>query len=265
MKKLVQAAYFSDRLVKKEPHYHDCHQIILILSGEAEIRVKEELYRAGTGSVVLFSRYEDHAIVSGGYERYVLQLEPTAVHRNDRLYSLLFNRPKGFRNILDVSAELQTFRQLLQQITEEAAADREMGAEMQALLVEELLILLHRRMPVFLPEQAELVLDLQQRFEQHYGAPYSLPDLAKEYNVSPSTLSHRFKEVTGVPVMEYLLSCRLAAAKNHLIGTDLSVGQIVELCGFSDSSNFSRTFRRQTGLSPTAFRRKYRVMQPENS
>lgn len=262
MKGSVQAAYFSDRFVKKEPHYHDCHQIILILSGEAEIRVKEEFYRAGAGSVVLFSRYEDHAIVSEGYERYVLRLEPLADHRNALLYSLLFNRPKGFRHIIDVADRLEEFRHLLARITEEATHPQTMGEDMQELLVEELLILLHRRMPeaLSLLEQAqtELVLDLQQRFERHYDRPYSLDALAKEYNVSPSSLSHRFKEVTGVPVMEYLLSCRLAAAKNHLIGTDLPIVQIVELCGFSDSSNFSRTFRQNCGLSPSAFRTLYK-------
>jgi len=125
-----------------------------------------------------------------------------------------------------------------------------------------LMILLHRKMPVTVSlleqEQTELVLALQQRFERHYDLPYTLQELAKEYNVSPSSLSHRFKEVTGVPVMEYLLSCRLAAAKNHLIDTDLSVGQIVERCGFSDNSNFSRTFRQNVGLSPSAFRALYK-------
>jgi len=262
MNRSVQAAYFSDRFVKKEPHYHDCHQIILILSGEAEIRVKENFYRAKAGDVVLFSRYEDHSIRSDGYERYVLQLEPLADHRNARLYSLLFNRPKGFRHIIDVTEELEEFRRLLSHITREVSDPCAMSEEMQELLVEELLILLHRKMPVTVSlleqEQTELVLALQQRFERHYDLPYTLQELAKEYNVSPSSLSHRFKEVTGVPVMEYLLSCRLAAAKNHLIDTDLSVGQIVERCGFSDNSNFSRTFRQNVGLSPSAFRALYK-------
>ena len=257
----IQAAYFSDALVKKEPHYHDCHQIILILSGEAEIRVRDEFYRAGAGSVVLFSRYEDHAIVSEGYERFVLQLEPLSTHRNARLYSLLFNRPKGFSNIIDAGEALPLFRSLSERIAEEVNAPLEMGGEMQDLLVEELLILLHRRLPARIAppqEQTDLILRLQQAFEQHYERPYTLQELAKDHNVSPSSLSHRFKEVTGVPVMEYLLSCRLAAAKNLLIETDFPIGKIVELCGFSDGSNFGRTFRRSVGLSPSAFRTLYK-------
>ncbi len=261
MQQLVQSAYFSASVVRKEPHYHDCHQIILILKGEAEIRVKDQFYQAGEGGIVLFSRYEDHSIRSNGYERYVLQIEPRADRRSNRLYALLSNRPKGFSNLIDTADQFPAFHRLFREITEEYTAGRPMNDAMLELLVEELLIRLYRQMPAALPlleqEETETVLILQQRFAEEYGVPYSLEQLAREYNVSPSTLSHRFKEVTGVSVMDYLLSCRLIAAKNYLTGTALSVGEIVELCGFSDNSNFSRTFKKQTGLSPTAFRKLY--------
>ncbi|MBR4086415.1 MAG: AraC family transcriptional regulator [Clostridia bacterium] len=262
MSSLVLASYFSDQVVKKEPHYHDCHQIILILKGEAEIRVRDQYYCAKAGSVILFSRYEDHSIESAGYERYILQIEPSAEHRNNRIYSLLSNRPRGFCNLIDVADHLPEFHRLLVRITEEFSSNCTMSEAMLELLVEELLILLYRRLPnplaLLEQEQAEMILDLQHRFAERYDTPYTLEALAKEYNVSPSSLSHRFKEVTGMSVMEYLLSCRLAAAKNLLIETDLPIGEIVEQCGFSDSSNFSRTFKARTGLSPSAFRNLYK-------
>ena len=58
--------------------------------------------------------------------------------------------------------------------------------------------------------------------------------------------------------MRYLIDCRLAAAKKYLAETDLEIGKIVDLCGFSDNSNFSRMFRSATGVSPTGFRRQFR-------
>ena len=73
--------------------------------------------------------------------------------------------------------------------------------------------------------------------------------------MSASHLSHIFKSVAGVSTMAYLKACRIAAAKRYLAQTELPVGEIVERCGFSDSSNFSRTFREQTGMSPSEFRR----------
>ena len=57
--------------------------------------------------------------------------------------------------------------------------------------------------------------------------------------------------------MGYLQSCRMAAAKKYLAETDLEVGAIVDKCGFSDSSNFSRSFKRVTGSTPTKFRAQF--------
>ncbi len=59
--------------------------------------------------------------------------------------------------------------------------------------------------------------------------------------------------------MEYLKSCRMANAKQMLAETDYSIGEIVEKCGFSDNSNFSRTFKNLTDLSPSDFRKKYKA------
>ena len=58
--------------------------------------------------------------------------------------------------------------------------------------------------------------------------------------------------------MGYLQSCRMVAAKKYLAGTSKSIGEIVEICGFSDSSNFSRSFKEQVGCTPSEFRKKYR-------
>jgi AraC-like DNA-binding protein len=86
---------------------------------------------------------------------------------------------------------------------------------------------------------------------------FSLASLSEEYGMSVSHLSHLFKRITGNSVMGYLLSCRLAGAKKYLAETPMEIGHIVEKCGFTDASNFSRTFRRQTGLTPSQFRMQF--------
>lgn len=51
----------------------------------------------------------------------------------------------------------------------------------------------------------------------------------------------------------------MANAKRMLVETDYNIGEIVEKCGFSDNSNFSRAFKKLNGLSPSDFRRKYKA------
>ena len=95
-------------------------------------------------------------------------------------------------------------------------------------------------------------------FETHFGEDWHLEDLAKQYGVSISGLCHRFKAVTGSAVMAYLQDCRIASAKALLSSTDLPISKIVEDCGFSDSSNFSRSFKSRLGMTPSEFRKQYR-------
>ena len=261
---ILEEAYYSQDIREKRPHYHHSHQILLILEGEAEICVNGVSSQAGPGKLVLFSRYENHAVTvrSKTYSRFVLQIQPPVEQRENRSFAVLSNRPKGFGNVIDVADDLAGFRALMAAIVEEFGSKDSMAEEMRQLLVQQLLIRIYRRCPEVLElyesEKNALVFDLQKRFETRFAENYQLRLLAKEYAISVSSLSHRFKEVTGVAVMDYLLSCRIAAAKQYLTETKTDIGQIVELCGFSDCSNFGRTFKRMTGLSPSAFRERYR-------
>lgn len=256
----VLEAYFSDTTARHSAHYHDCHQLLFITRGSAEIRVDDAVYTAGEGCVVIFSRFENHAvrILTPVYERYVLRIRPNG---DSRLYSLLANRPQGFRHIVDTGGHAAELRALFDGIVREAASREVLADELSRLLTDELMIRLYRCMPSLpTPEdRSDVVFSLQRRFESEPQTAYALENLAREYGMSVSSLSHRFKQVTGTSVMGYLLSCRLAAAKNLLTHTALGIGEIVERCGFSDSSNFSRTFKRATGLSPTVFRRQYSI------
>ena len=62
-------------------------------------------------------------------------------------------------------------------------------------------------------------------------------------------MSRLFKEKTGQTVQEYLISVRLDAAKKQL-ERGASVGEAALLCGYDDVCNFSKMFKRLSGISP---------------
>ncbi|MBQ9975539.1 MAG: helix-turn-helix transcriptional regulator [Clostridia bacterium] len=249
----LQEVYFSSEPNRKSTHYHDSHQIILILKGKVRVTLDKTTLEAGEKSLLIFSRYENHSVevLSKEYERYVLSISPVS----DSLFSLLSYRPQGFSNCITPKS-FDSLVSVFEELCLEYGSNKPHREEMLDLLCRRLMITVKREAPSY--EENALVLSVQKRLETDYAQPLTLTELALEHSVSPSKLSHEFKRVTGRAVMEYLTSCRIASAKAMLTHSPLPVGEIVSLCGFSDSSNFSRTFKAHTGLTPLEFRKKFK-------
>lgn len=83
----------------------------------------------------------------------------------------------------------------------------------------------------------------------------SLGDLAQAVGVHPVTLARGFRKAYGCTLGGYLRRLRLARAAQRLAETEDSLAEIALEAGFADQSHFSNLFRRETGVSPSAFRR----------
>ena len=260
---IVQSAKFSGTTAKKSVHYHDSHQIIYIVKGRVQIRINDAEETAGAGDIVIFSRYENHSlsVLSEEYERYVLRIGAGVSSMKSDVYTLLFNRPTGFSNVFPTGSLREELLPVFERITAELKEPDPFSERMAELLVEQLIITLRRACPDRFGEaeddEADIVYSLQRRFDGDPKAQYTLEQLAKDYHISPSSLSHKFKRITGFSVFEYLYMSRMALAKYYLARTDMSIGEIVEECGFCDNSNFSRSFKERTGMTPSAFRKSY--------
>lgn len=100
----------------------------------------------------------------------------------------------------------------------------------------------------------EVVIQAQQWLQSHLAAPASIARLAQELQLSPRTLNRRFKQATGLSPLSYLQSLRIAAAKELLRHSNLSIGEIAWRQGMQDVSYFSQLFRRHCGMSPLRYR-----------
>lgn len=93
---------------------------------------------------------------------------------------------------------------------------------------------------------------------RYQDASLGLPDLARSVGLSPNHLGRLFREHLGQPPMQYLQALRLEQARNLLRHTDLRVNEIAWQVGWRDPLYFSRLFKRETGCSPSTFRRRHR-------
>jgi AraC family transcriptional regulator len=94
-----------------------------------------------------------------------------------------------------------------------------------------------------------------QYIEEHLLEDVPLAILADVAKLSPYHFVRAFKQSFGLPPHRYLSSLRMQRAKSLLANPAMSVTQVGFNLGFSDTSSFTTTFRKHTGLTPTAYRR----------
>ena len=90
--------------------------------------------------------------------------------------------------------------------------------------------------------------------QQNAASPLSRREIADAIGVSENHLSRIFRRELGITPWDYLNRYRIKQAKELLISTDRSITSVALEVGFNDPAYFSRVFRKQVGLSPSAFR-----------
>ena len=83
----------------------------------------------------------------------------------------------------------------------------------------------------------------------------SLDDIAKELFITKEHLSRLFKKEMGITISEYIINTKINEAKNLLKQTDYNILDIAVLLNFANSSHFSNSFKKVTGLSPSDYRK----------
>lgn len=83
-------------------------------------------------------------------------------------------------------------------------------------------------------------------------------DLAEHLHVSPSTLTKRFHQETGMTPGEYMDQLIISKACNLLLTEEYSIARIAEELGFSDQFYFAKYFRKQMLVSPSGYRKQMR-------
>ncbi|GAF01468.1 AraC family transcriptional regulator [Saccharicrinis fermentans] len=85
-------------------------------------------------------------------------------------------------------------------------------------------------------------------------------EVAELVNMSPSAFSHFFKKRTQRSFTEYLTEMRIGIAARMLIDSDRNISEICYECGFSNISNFNRSFKSQKGCTPSEFRSQQKLV-----
>jgi AraC family transcriptional regulator len=128
----------------------------------------------------------------------------------------------------------------------------------EGLLLELLAAATRRGANGFAAGRPSWVLDARDYLHDDLATRRTLTDLAATVGVHPVTLARTFRRSFGCSVGEYLRRVRIERAAAQLAGSETPLAEIALAAGFADQSHFSNVFRRETGMSPSAYRRVVR-------
>jgi AraC family transcriptional activator of pobA len=217
-------------------HGHDYAQLILYLDGEGVQTVRARRRRARTGDLFVIPAGTPHGFSTVGRSRplcLVLDYEHEghgrvrAAHRTlspatlNELHALLSRVPrKGRLTLADYPAILAVVARLL------------------------------GHAPAANPPAPTLF----EQLREHVGTPRPLAHIARDLDYHPDHLSRKLKRESGLGLRALRNRVRLEAAGAALRAAP-SVAEAATQCGFDDPNYFARWFRRQTGKTPSAWKK----------
>jgi len=271
------------------PHKHKFIEIVYVISGSAEhvtaehrpdvggtLRSNERRYGVEKGDLVIINCETTHAFYANSKDEpfvcYDLMftcdfLDPSLFSdamfeslSSSLLFYSLFPEEETLGPDLRLSgAGYAEFGELFSKIYLEYTAGDTGYMNMIRAYVIELVVTILRRMKSqqaeLMPRQEELISTALEYLGEHYKAQISLGDLASRVFLNKDYLGRLFKDVTGMTFGAYIQQHRINEAKRLLEETDMKVTDVALECGYNDTKNFYRSFKRLTGLTPGDYRR----------
>ncbi|WP_237167726.1 helix-turn-helix domain-containing protein [Paenibacillus yonginensis] len=108
----------------------------------------------------------------------------------------------------------------------------------------------------FTERATSVVEEIKQHILSHYGDELSRNDLAEIVYLNPDYLARLFKKETGISLGSYVIQVRIAAAKQLLETTSLSVYAVANKVGYGNYSYFSKLFKQAVGCSPNEYKKE---------
>jgi AraC-like DNA-binding protein len=242
-----------------ELHHHTYFQIIYFLSGKGTFRLGETSVPIRAGLLVLIKPNEVHGATASST---IKTLDIKFRVRNTGLRKAVLAAP-GWAAQSDSAVP-----ELLERIRAEGESKGAFYRDMCRALMEEILLLYLRRQNGA-PEKAanietgQFVQDplLRKSIEYirvHYSNPVEVREIAKAAGCCDRSLRLHFRNGLGVRPLDYLHQFRIARAKELIEYSDYSLKETAVRVGFKSVQHFTRLFAASEGMSPGAWRQRYR-------
>ena len=258
-----------------EMHTHHMLEISCVPSGRGVYHIEDRFYPIEAGDVFILNNTEHHGLILEENERInnqVIHFYPSFIWNslsNEMDYNFLlifFERGENFSNRLDRNnpATRRIFN-LMQEILEELRTRRPCYELIAKIKLQTIFAEIIRNYDyidtkrVVKPLHENDIVQLNavlQYIDEHLSEDIRLAQLASIAHVSPAYFSTLFKRFNGLSPVEYIVHRRVQHAIEMIRTTQLNLTNIAMACGFNNSTNFYKAFRKVTGRTPLSYRQE---------
>jgi AraC-like DNA-binding protein len=243
-----------------ELHKHDANsEMLLIEEGEGEFEIDGRSFTAGAGTLLFYQRGLWHKELSTKHPFRATYIGFTGLQMGEQQPDCFLGQ--GRDPVIELHEHMPTIGKLMRDcIAEQERMEPEsqlVANHYLGVLFVKLARIVHYRDTVSERTRStakEAVWKAKRMMEENYGAPLTLESLASETYLNKYHLAHLFKEMVGVSPIQFLIYCRMEAAKRYLRTTGLQVKEIAEIVGYQSEPSFYSVFMKTIGTTP----RKYR-------
>ena len=226
-----------------------------VVCGKGTVTENDKTFQVKAGDVFLLHPRQYHDYYPDPDDPWVkiwLQISGNGVPEILRMYGLSkVNHIPDF----DLSEEVTSICEKIKHDTDTEIIDRE-GPILLIQLMQSISGELKKRSKQ--EASRPIAFHARELIENSLDGNVTLEQLAKNFHVSKHHLVRLFKQEYGITPHEYILNHRIGIAQSLLKRTSLTMQEIANQMNFCDAAYFSDFFRRQTGMTPLQFRKKYK-------
>lgn len=242
------------------PHTHQFTELFYVLHGEGVFYIENEKVPVKTDDLIIINPNVEHTektFPNNPMEYIVFGVEGLAFSFTE--HDQAYGRGYSFYSYGSDKNQFINFAQLMMHEFQ----DKKPGFEKVCHgLLDVLLVYISRKQKLSVISESSFQLSkecaIAKRYiDTNYAQDITLDSLAEITHINKFYLAHSFTECIGQSPISYLTERRLAACKELLSSSNLSVTQIATSAGFSSQSYFSQIFNKKVGMSPRQYRKLY--------
>lgn len=251
-------------------HNHDGHEILLVLGGAINFYTEFGGIRLERGDLICIHELEFHRgalLTREQYDRIVINVKSSVLRsvssEQTDLETCFQRSTNNSLNVTRLSEEEMTQVENYAKSLQKSLYGKGIGDELLADAFLKLIMVIVNRH--FINQQigqheeimSELVVETFDYIEKHLTEKITLKKLEEHVHHNGTYISRCFKRITGITLQQFIIAKKISLSCK-LLRDGHSPIDVCYMTGFNNYSNYSRTFSKQTGMSPKKYQMENR-------